>query len=247
MLRINKGENMIIILSPAKTFAQSKTTSNQVPYFQNEAVSLVRSLKKKKVLEFMESMKISENLARDVKNYYLHFEEHQLSAIHTYNGQAFKGFDVDTMDDNLLLKANKQLYILSGLYGILKPLDAISYYRLDIKDQIVKNLYPYWKKRLEKYFDTFHKNELIINLASTEYRRVLPKHLNMVTIDFLQIQDNKYKSISMFVKKMRGMMARYLIEHDINDLSDMKKIVLDGYQYNTDKSSQDLFIFSKEV
>ena len=238
---------MIIILSPAKTFSKLKTTSNQVPYFQSEALSLIKSLKKKKVVEFMESMKISENLAHDVKNYYLHFEEHQLSAIHTYDGQAFKGFDVNTMSNDLLLKANDHLYILSGLYGLLKPLDQISYYRLDIKDNIVKNMYSFWKKRIEKYLNEFHHDELIVNLASSEYSRVLPKDMKMITIDFLQIQNGKHKSISMFVKKMRGMMARYLIEHDINDIEDMKKIELDGYLYNPEKSSNQVLIFSKEV
>ncbi|PKK98067.1 MAG: hypothetical protein CVV57_09050 [Tenericutes bacterium HGW-Tenericutes-2] len=238
---------MIIILSPAKTFSKTKTTSNQVPYFQSEALSLVKSLKKKGISEIMDSMKISENLAHDVKNYYLHFEEHQLSAIHTYDGQAFKGFDIHTISSDLLLKSNEHLYILSGLYGLLKPLDQISYYRLDIKDQIVKNLYSFWKKRIEKYFNEFHHDELIINLASSEYSRLLPKNINIVTIDFLQIQNGKYKSISMFVKKMRGMMARYLIEHSITELNDMKKIELDGYRYNPEKSSNTVLIFSKEV
>jgi hypothetical protein len=88
---------------------------------------------------------------------------------------------------------------------------------------------------------------LIINLASSEYSRLLPKNINIVTIDFLQIQNGKYKSISMFVKKMRGMMARYLIEHSITELNDMKKIELDGYRYNPEKSSNTVLIFSKEV
>ena len=238
---------MIILLSPAKTFSKTKTISNQVPYFQNDAISLVKSLKKKKVKDFMESMKISESLALHVKDYYDNFGKDQLSAIHTYDGQAFKGFDILSASPNLIQKINNQLYILSGLYGMIKPLDAVSYYRLDIKDTIVKNLYPFWRKRISSYLNQYHKNELIINLASSEYSRVLPKDIHMVTIDFLQIQNGKYKSISMFVKKMRGMMARYLIEHDLSDIELMKNIELDGYTFDQVKSSTNLLIFSKEV
>ncbi len=238
---------MIILLSPAKMFSKSKTTSNQVPYFQNEALSLIKQLKKKKISDFMDKMKISEKLAHEVKEYYTNFGNDQFSAIHTYDGQAYKGFDVSSASHELLDKMNDQLYILSGLYGMIKPLDAISYYRLDIKDNIIRNLYPFWKKKIASYLKEYHHHELFINLASSEYSKVLPKDINIITIDFLQIQKGKYKSISMFVKKMRGMMARYLIEHDISDLELMKKIELDGYTYDLNKSSADLLIFSKEV
>jgi uncharacterized protein len=238
---------MMIILSPAKTFSKTKIISNQVPYFQNEAFSLIKSLKNKKISELMEGMKISEKLANEVQSYIINFGQEKLSAIHTYDGQAFKGLDISYSSDHLVKKMNERLYILSGLYGVLKPLDAISYYRLDIKDHVIKNLYPYWKKRIESFLNKYHKDEMIINLASSEYSRLLPKQIHMLTIDFLQIQDGKYKSISMFVKKMRGMMARYLIENDIEDIDIIKTIVLDGYQYDRIKSSLDILIFSKEV
>ena len=238
---------MIIILSPAKTFSKSKTISNQVPYFYHDALSLVKSLKKKKVSDFIEDMKISQNLATEVKEYYQNFGLEQLSAIHTYDGQAFKGFDIGSANELLIDKISQRLYILSGLYGMLKPLDGISYYRLDIKDKLIKNLYPFWKKKIETYLNTYHNNEIIINLASIEYSRLLPKNSRIITIDFLQIQECKYKSISMFVKKMRGMMARYLIEYDITEIENIKSILLDGYVYDLNKSSDSILIFSKEI
>ena len=238
---------MIIILSPAKTFSKMKTISNQVPYFNHDTLTLVKSLKKKKVSDFMECMKISKNLATEVKGYYLNFGLEQLSAIHTYDGQAYKGFDIGSASELLIDKMNQRLYILSGLYGMLKPLDGISYYRLDIKDKVIQNLYPFWKKKIESYLNHYHQHEVIINLASSEYSRLLPKNSKIITIDFLQIQNGKYKSISMFVKKMRGMMARYLIEHDITEIEDIKSILLDGYTCDLHKSNDSILIFSKEI
>ncbi|MDO9628625.1 MAG: YaaA family protein [Acholeplasmataceae bacterium] len=237
---------MITLLSPAKTFSKIKVESAQVPYFQNEALSLIESLQKIDGSYLMKSMKLSKNLALDVKNYYQSFGDQKLSAIHTYDGQAFKGLNAHQADLNLLNLMNSRLYILSGLYGILKPLDGISYYRLEMRDQTIKNLYTFWKKRIAHYLDEFHKDELFINLASSEYSKVLPKNLNMISIDFMQQQNGKYKSISMFVKKMRGTMARYLIEHQIKDIEMIKDIVIEGYRYDSNLSKNQLLIFVKE-
>jgi uncharacterized protein len=237
---------MIILMSPAKTFSNTNILGNSIPYFNDQASYLIDKLKKLKVNDIKGHMKISENLAKDTYFMYQNFGKEKFNAIHLYNGQAFKGLNVNSFNDEDLNYLNDHLYILSGLYGLIKPFDQISKYRLEIKDLSIMNLYQYWSKKLDLYFKKFHQNDLIINLASNEYSKVL-KFKNIITIDFIQELNNIKKSISMYTKLARGMMVNQLIKLRINNLDDIKKISFDGYDYNEDLSSESKLIFVKKI
>lgn len=238
---------MKILLSPAKTFAKDHIYANEVPYFEREAKHLHNALKKITPEYLQKQMKLSDDLLTEVLFYIKSFGKEKYQAIYTYKGQAFKSFDVLSLDQTSLTYMRDHLLILSGLYGILKPDDGISLYRLEMKDLTLGNLYTYWKPKMKSYFDSFCKGELIINLASEEYAKVLPLHMNIITIDFFEIKDGKLQKKSMAIKTMRGKFARYLIEHQIECLDHIKKIIIDGYHYHESYSHASTLVFIKEV
>jgi cytoplasmic iron level regulating protein YaaA (DUF328/UPF0246 family) len=238
---------MKILLSPAKTFAKELTLANDMPYFFSEANHLINRLKQTPKSVIQNKMKLSDDLLKDVLSYLDSFGIKAYKAIYTYQGQAYKSFDVKSLDEKSLSFMQDHLLILSGLYGILKPYDGISFYRLEMQDQTVENLYSFWQAKLNHYFNTFCKDEMIISLLSDEYSKALPKELPVYSIDFIMIQDNKIQKKSMELKTMRGRFARYLIEHKIKELNELNKIVLDDYTYDKDLSSPYKIIFSKEV
>jgi len=154
-------------------------------------------------------------------------------------GNNLKESDLSFMQDHIL--------ILSGLYGVLKPNDGISLYRLEMQDQTLFNLYDYWKPKIGTYLKTYCKDEVIINLASEEYSKVIPSSIKMITLDFIEMIKGRQKRIAMHVKTMRGLCARYLIQNRITSIDDIKMITLNGYSYDSKRSTADLFVFTKEV
>lgn len=238
---------MKILLSPAKTFAKELILANDLPYFEHEAKHLMNALKKVPHTTIQNKMKLSDDLLIEVLFYIKSFGKTKYQAIYTYAGQAFKSFEVKTLDQDSLDYMENHLYILSGLYGILKPRDGISLYRLEMQDQTITNLYTYWKPKLKRYIHTFFQDELIINLASEEYRKALPESDHIYTIDFIEIEHEAIKRRSMTIKTMRGKFARYLITHKLTHLDQIKSIVLDDYQYDSSRSKGNTIVYVKEV
>jgi len=238
---------MIILLSPAKTFAKTITPFESSPIFQSDASLMAAKLSKMSASNLSQKMHISKELSLKVKSDYMTFNQIKSQAISFYDGYAFKGFDIHGLNDQNLLYLKDHLYILSGLYGLVRPFDGISAYRLEIKDQIIKNLYTFWKPKLMKYLSSVHSNELFINLSSKEYSKVLDPSLDVLTISFYERMNNELKAISMHVKLMRGKMANHLIKHEINDKEQIKGIIIDDYIYDHHQSSEKEYIFIKEV
>lgn len=238
---------MIILLSPAKTFSKIKVSSETEPLFHKDATYLISKLKKLSVLSIHRKMKISKDLAQKTYDYYQTFGNESLSAIYAYDGYAFKGLDVFSLNEKALLYMKNHLYILSGLYGLLRPYDGISYYRLEMQDQTILNLYRYWKKKINDYMNQQHPNEWIINLASHEYSKIIEPSKHVLTISFLQKMNGQYKTISMHAKKARGMMAKHLISNPIDDISQIKSITFDGYHYDEHLSNTFEYVFTKEL
>ncbi|MCR3905671.1 MAG: YaaA family protein [Tenericutes bacterium] len=238
---------MIILLSPAKTFSKIKVPSENKPLFYKDALLLASKLKKKSLLSIHRKMKISKDLAQNVYDYYQSFSNESLSAIHTYDGYAFKGLDVYSLEQNDLSYMQDHLYILSGLYGLVRPFDGISYYRLEMQDQTLKNLYRFWDKKINIYLKEQHPNELIVNLASHEYSKIIDSTQQVLTISFIQKINGQYKTISMHAKKARGMMARHLIINQTNDKNEIKLITFDGYRYDDTRSDSKTYFFIKEL
>lgn len=252
---------MKVVLSPAKALdenRQLKVDKFTIPYFINEADFLVEKLQKLSRMELGKLMKLSENLT-DL-NYFRYknwekptdFNSIVRPAIAQFDGAAFKGFDVTSLTPATLENAQNQLRVLSGLYGILKPLDLLYPYRLEMGtkwkvDSENKNLYAFWKAKVTAYLKSeLLPNEVLINLASSEYFKVVDqKQLKrrIITPVFKEFKNDKYKVVMMYAKTARGKMARAIIDQKYDSFEKLKAYNIDGYSYNALLSSDNEWVF----
>ena len=245
---------MKILLSPAKSLDYSKSIAKPFVHqatFLKETEQLVTKLKKIKPKKFMEMMHISSDLA------HLNYDRYQAwtspteesevvkACIEVFNGEVYKGLDPFSWNETELIRANEQIRILSGLYGILKPLDLVYPYRLEMgtKWQItpkVKNLYAFWSDKLTKQLNA-EKPEEVLNLASGEYNKVINfKQLKakVITPTFKDFSNGSYKVVMMYAKHARGAMANYCIKNHLTSLEDLKIYNVDGYTFDAKTSSE---------
>lgn len=233
---------MIVLLSPAKTFNENAISGEYYPLFLEKSLKLVSILKTMNIKELESTLNISNKLASEVYSYYSNYEL-KYAASYLYGGQAYRYLKAHELDNNKL----KNLYILSPLYGIVNALDNISLYRLDPKDKILKtSLYDYWFEDINNYIKSLN-SRLIINLSSGEFSRFLDlENPHIITINFGIVKDNKLVQQSMLIKKMRGMMANHLLANNINNVSEIKDIKLDGFMYNENYSNTKLLMFTTD-
>ena len=254
---------MLIVLSPAKSLDYKtpvKVKAPTLPEFVSESAKLIADLKKLAPQDIAKLMGLSDQLAtlnvgryRDWSKKFT--EENSKPAIYAFDGDVYDGFDVKSLDAKSVQFAQDHIRILSGLYGALKPLDLMQPYRLEmgtsLKNARGKDLYAFWgsrvtdaiKKVLEK-----QKKPVLLNLASEEYFKVLqPKELDCPVIApvFQDAKDGKYKIISFYAKRARGLMARYVVENRITDPADLKGFNLDGYKYYAAESKVDKPVFRR--
>ncbi len=240
---------MLIVLSPAKSLDYKtpvKVKSTTLPDFTSESAKLIAELKKLSPQAVAKLMGLSDQLAALNVGRYREWskkftEENSKPAIFAFDGDVYDGFDVKTLNPKALDFAQDHMRILSGLYGALRPLDLMQAYRLEMgtsfKNPKGKDLYAFWgdtvTKSLQKILDK-QKRAVLLNLASEEYFKVLqPKDLDCEVISpvFHDAKDGKYKIISFYAKRARGLMARYVVENRITDPADLKGFNLDGYKY----------------
>jgi hypothetical protein len=237
---------MILFISPAKTFNSSNKSSDQKPIFQNQTKHLIKHLASLSKDQLKKDMKLSEKVASKTHQYYQTFNRHLQPAIYTYYGHQYKFIHADSFTDDQLAYTNNHLYIMSGLYGLLKPLDMISFYRLEMMDKSFMNLYDFWTPKIISYLKNNHNDDVLINLASNEFGQII-KDLNFVyTIEFYIIKDNKPTIHSMEAKKLRGLMTNYIMTHEITTLDELKGISIENYTFNQNLSSDQLILFTKE-
>lgn len=233
---------MIILISPAKTFTKSKDLADNKPFFINESQTLINEFNKLNLDEIKKTFKVSDKIAEQT---ILNFNNinNNFTAVFQYGGTAYKYLNPEFIDRN---KFNN-LYILSGLYGILNALDGISPYRLEISSNFSINLYKYWSDKVNTFLE--NKNDMIINLASNEYTKHLDHDkLNIITINFFEVdKGNNYSNHSMLLKKLRGLMTNYILVNDINSINDIKNIIIDDFIYDKDKSNEKNMIFSRRI
>ena len=254
---------MLIVLSPAKSLDYKtpiKVKASTLPEFIPESAKLITDLKKLAPQDIANLMGLSDQLAalnvgryRDWSKKFT--EENSKPAIYAFDGDVYDGFDVKTLNAKAVDFAQDHIRILSGLYGVLRPLDLMQAYRLEMGTSFNnvrgKNLYAFWgtrvtdslKKILEK-----QKKPALLNLASEEYFKVLqPKELNCPVVSpvFQDAKDGKYKIISFYAKRARGLMARYVVENRITDPADLKGFNLDGYKYFAAESKLDKPVFRR--
>lgn len=254
---------MLMIISPAKTLnfetpAPDKTAT--IPGLLNRSQELIDILREKDGFEIAELMKISMKLA-DLNR--LRFHQWQTpftpknakQAIFAFKGDVYTGLDADTLDKNGIAFAQSHLRMLSGLYGLLRPLDLMQPYRLEMGTKLSnergKSLYDFWGSLITEALNRAVKEQgdnLLINLASNEYfKAVKVKELaaEIITPLFREKRGEAYKTISFSAKKARGLMCRYIIDNQISNPEMIKDFDLDNYAYNPALSSGNSWVFSR--
>lgn len=245
---------MLTVLSPAKKLSKDcfvKSDRYQKPQFLEESKDLVSRLKKMTPPELMSLMTISENLAelnweRMQKWNEVFNPKNSREAIFSFMGDTYSGLDADSLTDRDLEFAQKNIRILSGLYGILRPLDLMKPYRLEMGTTFAnekgKNLYEYWDDSLAKSIKKDlrnHRENIVINCASLEYFKAIDYpslNADIITPHFKDMKNGQYKMISFYAKKARGMMARFIIQNQIESIDDILAFDLGGYSYNASLS-----------
>jgi len=236
---------MKIIISPAKSLdfeSKAPTSLYTNSEFIEQSVKLNKKLKTISRKGLSDLMKISDDLAslnyERNKSWELPFTlDNAKQAVYSFTGEVYKGLDANSISEDKLPVLQDTLRILSGLYGLLKPLDLIQPYRLEMGTKLKvgrkENLYQFWGEELANALNNeLKEGELLVNLASSEYFKALPKKVlktNMITPVFKDFKNGKYKIIMMYAKKARGAMARYIIDNNINSIEGLKGFNIDGY------------------
>lgn len=254
---------MIAILSPAKKLLPFEKTpaiavENTKAVFDKEAQELINILRKKTVEEIATLMKLSPALAQlnfeRYNNWNLkHHLQNAQTAVLTFNGAAYLGLDAATFSSQALAYSQKHLRILSGLYGLLKPLDLMQAYRLEMGTRLEntqgKNLYHFWGEKIQQQLqkELNADDNILVNLASNEYfKAVKAKDLKakIITCHFKdRNKAGEYKTIMAYAKKARGMMARYIIQNEIEQIEDLKAFDTEKYSFSPAMSTENEFTF----
>lgn len=237
---------MQMILAPSKTMDMSASLpegiASSTPAFIDQAAVLAAQLKHQK--DIAKLMHISPALAEKVATMYQHWGERSAPAIRAYIGDVYKGFHADTLSSDDLIWANQHMFIMSGLYGVVRPFDLVSPYRLEMKASVSvngkKDLYDFWAGTLAQYVDR-RADGLIINLASDEYGRPVTRHTEsrIVTPLFFDKKGSGVGTVPIYSKMMRGVMARWIIDHRATNSSDLETFSAQGYTYDKERSKPD--------
>jgi len=252
---------MKIVISPAKSLNFESCLPYSLhtePSFLKEATTIQRTLKKKKPKALSKLMDISEKLAelnwQRNQDWHTPFtKDNARPAIYAFDGDVYVGLDAYTLSEEQLTVLQDKLRILSGLYGLLKPLDLIQAYRLEMGTDLPigknKNLYEFWKKTVtNKLNSELQTGELFVNLASNEYFSAVDvKSLKVpvITPEFKDYKDGNLKMISFFAKKARGLMVRYIIDTNAETIDDLKGFNYEGYAFDWNLSTATKLVFTR--
>jgi hypothetical protein len=252
---------MIILLSPAKTldFESSFSTPPVTkPLFFEDSLELVELLHGMRAEDIAELMKLSNSLAQLNYQRYQTFStsfsvQNSKPAINSFRGDVYQAFDRENFTELDYHFAQKHVRILSGLYGILKPLDGIQPYRLEMGTKLAnsqgKNLYSFWQNKITEYLNQALQEDedpTIINLASKEYSSVINQqklHFPMINITFKEEKNGVFKVIAIKAKRARGIMANWIIKNKINSPEQLYSFSEDEYTYQAHLSSASEYVF----
>nr|WP_320165846.1 peroxide stress protein YaaA [uncultured Methylophaga sp.] len=251
---------MLTVISPAKTLdfdTPPTTQKHSQPRFLSQSQELIDTLRQMSTADIASLMKLSDKLAGlNVARYETWQTPFNLDnakqAVLAFQGDVYTGLDAETLNEKQLTFAQKHLRILSGLYGVLKPLDLIQPYRLEMGTKLDnakgKDLYAFWGSDIRQSLqaEDAMQDEVLINLASNEYFKAAEaKKLKarIITPVFKDWKNGQYKMISFYAKKARGMMSRYIIEHELQDPDRIKDFDTDGYRFSADMSKKDEWVF----
>jgi cytoplasmic iron level regulating protein YaaA (DUF328/UPF0246 family) len=256
---------MLIVLSPAKSLdfdTAIRIKKSSEPLMMNDAANLIAILKELNVEQIQSLMKISTSLAEiNVERFntwsLYPIAKRNRQAAFAFNGDVYDGLAAKSLNSGQLEYLQSHVRILSGLYGVLRPLDLIQAYRLEMGSSLVNvrgsNLYSFWGAKITDILKVEiqqQKNQVLINLASEEYFKVVhPNLLNapIITPIFQDYKNGQYKIISFFAKRARGLMARYCALHKIDKPEKLKLFDVDGYVYCQDVSDQGRWVFRRRL
>jgi cytoplasmic iron level regulating protein YaaA (DUF328/UPF0246 family) len=252
---------MLLVISPAKSLELEKPFPSNLasmPVFEKEPYTLIKTLKKLKKKDIERIFGLSPKLAELNYTRFQEFENEQTiqrPAIFTFDGDVYTGLDAFSLDKNQIEFAQNQVRILSGLYGLLKPLDLIKPYRLEMGTKLAfgksSNLYSFWKEKVSKEVNKTleeHNHQALINLASIEYFSAIDsKKIKkpIIQCEFLEKKDADYKNISFFSKKARGLMTRFVIDMKIENPEHLQAFDYENYQFNSQLSNTSKYVFTR--
>lgn len=254
---------MLMVISPAKTLDYESplaTDTYTQPDFLDESCELIDQLKELEPHQVSNLMSVSDKLgqlnAERFQSWHTPFSpENARQAVLAFKGDVYTGLDAESFSEQDFNFAQEHLRMLSGLYGILKPLDLMQPYRLEMgtkfENKRGKDLYAFWGDSLTQEINRLLKNddEVLVNLASNEYFKSLKKkdlEGRLITPQFKDWKNGQYKMISFYAKKARGLMCRYAILNRISDANDLKGFDLDGYYFSEDQSDKNNWVFLRD-
>ncbi len=256
---------MLMVVSPAKSLdftSLSKQKPLNQPQFMQEAAELIDIMRQMQVPELMQLMDISEKIAQLNQQRFQAWQlnpanQESKAAVYAFNGDVYEGLAVNSLTTPAKNFLYQHLRILSGLYGLLRPLDALQAYRLEmglpIASQAGKNLYAFWGDKVTQALHaeiSAQKAGFLLNLASDEYFKVLkPKLLQVPVVSpvFQDYKNGQYKIISFYDKRARGLMARYCAENKIKKISQLQQFDSEGYSYCAELSSELIPVFRRQL
>jgi cytoplasmic iron level regulating protein YaaA (DUF328/UPF0246 family) len=256
---------MLFILSPAKSLDYESTlppVAATQPQFVSQSAELIATLKKKTPQQISDLMDLSEALAKlNVQRYKAwspqFTEVNARPAVLAFNGDVYEGLDAKSLKPKDLQWAQDHVAILSGLYGVLRPLDLMQPYRLEmgtaLKHGKANNLYQFWGAQIAEHLNqqlSHSKQPIIVNLASQEYFKAVDRKALQARVIECVFQDHKngqYKIISFFAKRARGLMARYVIQHQVKTPEALQAFNLEGYAFEASASSVDSLVFRRHL
>ena len=252
---------MKLVISPAKSLnyeSELPTSFSTQCSFLSEAQQLNALLKMKSAKDLSNLMHISPNLGQ------LNYERNQTwslpftsknsrPAIYAFSGDVYRGFDAYTVQESKLDALQNTVRILSGLYGLLKPMDLLQPYRLEMGTKFPvddsKNLYEFWRQKVTTALnDDLKEGELFLNLASQEYFKAIDvKSLKVpvIQVDFKEFKNDQYKTIAIFAKLARGYMTRFIVENAIETIEGLKTFAVDEYGYDANLSTDTKLVFTR--
>ena len=255
---------MLILISPAKIQnfkPQEFITEYTKPYFMDEAKQLVELMRKLSPIELSKLLEINSNLSHLNIDRHLNWHrpftlKNAKQAVLVFDGEVYRGLNAKTFSSEEIAYMQDHLRLFSGLYGILRPLDLIQPYRIDVSSKLEnpngKDLYAFWKEKVTaKVISELKKSgkpQVILNLASSEYIKTLnikSTKINIIDIEFYEYKNDTLKQIVIYTKKARGMMARFVIQNRIEDIEDLQGFSEEGYWYSPQLSTETKLVFTR--
>ncbi len=253
---------MKVLLSPAKALDMHKEINaplSSAPIFIEQSATLITKLARLSSKKIGAMMHLSKDLADLNEERFRSWEPiaelngKNTHAIAAFNGEVYRGFDAPSLSTEKMIEANETVRILSGLYGILKPLDVIYSYRLEMGTKWAitpktPTLYKFWGSKIAAALNAEVGDGIVVNLASTEYFKAVDQKAlkaTVITPTFKEFKNGDYKVIMVFAKRARGSMARYIVDHSIKQAEDLKAFNVDGYRYDENLSTEKEWVFTR--